>query len=407
MEDFDSFSKLHLNLLNQINYDYKNNSTIVIDLVTVMGAIYCTDVHTPKTNDKPRYIEMTIPVFNYHIWSKVTHLIENLAKWVSEDTFKVNFQETNFEPSSYTNSLLPPYPNDVTLFSGGLDSFAGAYHNYINGISSDYVGFINKGEEKTNQEKVAKFYKEIFIDTTEIILIEKPFKKKKFFIQSTRSLLYLALAIAKSYFNSSQDVYLYENGILSLNPEIKNRYTTKTTHPKTIYLYRQLLEELNISIRVNHPFMFRTKGEIINDMDRRFKENINNTFTCGQGRAHPDRKHSGQCGICIPCLLRKISLSAYDNEEFDVTYEYSYGTKIKDVQEEVYRKDYASNLDYFNYYYDLIKTKRTHLEIHTRDKYYRGDSNFRFNNNEMFVRFSEEYERFMKKYAPNRYSCTY
>jgi 7-cyano-7-deazaguanine synthase in queuosine biosynthesis len=400
VSEFDFYSNLHNSLLKDVNFDYKDESKIIIDLVTIMGAIYCKDVNTHKSNDKPRHIKLMIPVFNLQLWSENIQLIEELANWVSEDAFSITFKQTSHIPGDYVNNLLPANNNNVTLFSGGLDSFAGAYQNFKNNIQSDYVGFVNKDEEKTKQLDVAMFYKQVFNDSTEIILIEKPIPKKKTFIQSTRSLLYLALAIAKAYFNSSNNVYLYENGILSLNPEIKNRYTTKTTHPKTMFLYRSILEKVNIMIDINHPFLFKTKGQIINDMDENFKQTIKHTFTCGQGRSNPERAHTGQCGVCIPCLLRKISLAAYDNEKYDVDYEYQYAVKINEIKEDPYRKDYSSNLNYFQNYFESIKAGRIHLEIQIREKYYRGDSNFRISNQEMFKKFAYEYERYMEKYAP-------
>lgn len=394
------FSHLHTTLLNDINYNYEEESTIFLDLVTTMGTIYCMDVCTSKINDKPRYIELTIPVFNPKIFRENTKLIEELVKWVSEDTMKLTFIDSNVNFEGYVNGLIPGTGNDVTLFSGGLDSFAGAYHNHKNIIKSDYVGFINKGEEKTKQLEVSKFYQSIFGNSTEIILINKPIPKKKTFIQSTRSLLYLALAITKAYFNSAKNVYLYENGILSLNPEILNRYTTKTTHPKTIFIYRTLLKKLDIDININHPFLFKTKGQITDEMNEEFKKSIKQTFTCGQGRSHPERFHSGQCGICIPCILRKISLSAYDNEKYDVNYEYPYDLKIKNVKEDIYRKDYASNLHYFKTYYELIKNNEIYYQLLIREKFYEEHSNFRIRNQEMLNKFAGEYERFMEKYAP-------
>jgi 7-cyano-7-deazaguanine synthase in queuosine biosynthesis len=365
-----------------------------------MGAIYCKDVSTYKTSDNPRFIELNIPVFNPKIFSENKKHFEELVRWVSEDTFKITFLQTSVSSDEYVNSLIPGSNNDVTLFSGGLDSFAGAYNNYKNKTKSDYLGFINKGEEKTKQIDVAKFYHQIFDHSTEIILIDKPISKKITFIQSTRSLLYLALAISKAHFNKSKNVFLYENGILSLNPEIKNRYTTKTTHPKTMFMYRSLLEKLNIDIKINHPFLFSTKGQITNQMNEEFKNTIKHTFTCGQGRSHPERSHSGQCGICIPCVLRKISLAAYDNEKYDVDYEYPYDVKVVSVKEDIYRKDYASNLNYFKTYYDLIKVNQIHYEVLTREKYYESDTNFRMSNQEMYYQFAQEYERFMEKYAP-------
>lgn len=397
----DFLSNLHTTLLKDVNYDYKGKSTIILDLVTTMGAIYCADVKTSKVNDKPRYIELTIPVFNPDIWTKNVIQIEELVKWVSEDTMKITFIGSSDTIDGYVNGLIPGTNNVVTLFSGGLDSFAGAYYNYKNNIKSDYLGFINKGEEKTKQLDVKEFYQHIFDDATEIILIDKPIKKKQTYIQSTRSLLYLALAIAKAHFNSTKEVYLYENGILSLNPEIQNRYTTKTTHPKTMFIYKSLLEKLSIDIKINHPFLFLTKGQITNDMNEEFKKAIEHTFTCGQGRSHPERSHSGQCGICIPCVLRKISLAAYDNEMYDVNYEYPYDVKIADIKEDNYRKDYASNINYFKTYYDLIKSNQIYYQLQIREKYYEDDPNFRISNQKMFSKFAEEYERFMKKYAPN------
>ncbi|MGH2236602.1 hypothetical protein ACQ1ZD_15305, partial [Enterococcus faecalis] len=50
----------------------------------------------------------------------------------------------------------------ITLFSGGLDSLAGAYYNFSNNISSDYVGYVNKSEERTHQVQLQAFYSQIF-----------------------------------------------------------------------------------------------------------------------------------------------------------------------------------------------------------------------------------------------------
>jgi 7-cyano-7-deazaguanine synthase in queuosine biosynthesis len=403
INSIEKLSIIHKSLLKDFLYSYNDdNNLIVIDLVTVMGTIYCADVLIKK-NDNPRNIQLNIPVFNVDLWSNITSIIEELTRWVSGDTFILNFVKidekyteeiTGLVDSTHLNSN-----NYVTLFSGGLDSLAGAYRNYVMGIKSDYVGFINKSEEGVKQREVAKFYREVFGNRTEILLIDKPINKKENHTQSTRSLLYLALAIAKAHFNSTNKVYLYENGVLSLNPEIKNRYTTKTTHPKTIYLYQSILNQLGINIEIMHPFLYSTKGEIINEMDDNFKGIIKHTFTCGMGRS-AQKNHKGQCGVCIPCILRKISLSAYDNEKYDVQYHYPYNTKVSQIEDETYRKEYEANLHYFKTYCNMIRSNDIYLEINTRDKYYNGEANFRNKIRLMLNKFVEEFERFVKKHAP-------
>lgn len=36
----------------------------------------------------------------------------------------------------------------IILFLGGLDFFVGFYYNFLNNILSDYVGYVNKVEER-------------------------------------------------------------------------------------------------------------------------------------------------------------------------------------------------------------------------------------------------------------------
>ena len=276
-------NSLHASLLTGFPYDYADVKQLpIIDLVTTMGAIYYKDVISTSR----KKLKIVIPVFEPLKWNSISKEINQLANWVSGEQFNISFiQNKNLEFNNLLENFSLPLPNNhsVTLFSGGLDSLTGAFRNYKDSIKSDYLGFLNKSEEATYQKNLQKFYLETF--STEVMLIPKPVPKKNHLVQSTRSLLYLALAIAKAYYNESNDVYLYENGVLSLNPEINNRFTTKTTHPKTIYLYKDILRKIDINIVINHPFIFSTKGEKINAMNEEFKKQISSTFTCGSGRS--------------------------------------------------------------------------------------------------------------------------
>ncbi|WP_182200266.1 7-cyano-7-deazaguanine synthase [Paraliobacillus salinarum] len=398
--DYQFLANLHKDLLKDFSYSDEESNIRPLDFVAIMGGIYCADIYEAKVGDRPRKIKLDIPLFQPFFWEGVKRDIEELANWVSGDEYNLSFYKNKLDPfENITLSINSDF--NTTLFSGGLDSLSGAFFNFKNGINSDYIGFVNKSEEATRQRKVAEFYKKIYSAESKILLIDKPNLRKKTYTQATRSLLYIALAVANSFFNNSKKVYLYENGILSLNPEIAGRFTTKTTHPKTIYLYNKILFKQNFEIEINQPFMFETKGQIINKMDLKFKSQIKHTFTCGQSRTHPERIHKGQCGICIPCLLRKISIAAYDNEEYDDKYYYGYNIKYSDITKDPYRKDYESNIQYFIDYCNLIREKRIYFELDVKKEYYQGIEDYLKCNKEMFQKFSNEFERFLEKYAPN------
>lgn len=394
-------NNLHTALLSGFPYDYTDEKQLsIIDLVTTMGAIYYKDVITTSR----RKLNIMIPVFEPLKWNSISKEINKLANWVSGEQFNITFTQNrikDFNNLLENFTLQLPNNHSVTLFSGGLDSLTGAFRNYKDNMESDYLGFLNKSEEGTYQKNLQKFYLDIFSSQTEVKLIPKPVQKKNHLVQSTRSLLYLALAIAKAYYNDSNDVYLYENGILSLNPNINNRFTTKTTHPKTIYLYKGILRKLDIKILINHPFIFSTKGENINAMNEEFKNQISSTFTCGSGRLKRQNiVHTGQCGVCIPCILRKISIAAYENEKYDTTYFFDYGTKYDDIEHSSYKFEYKSNIDYFETYYDLIGKGKVYIETHLSERYYE-EKDYIEKNNQMFIKFANEFERYMEKYDPN------
>lgn len=387
---------LHVSLLDSFPYDYNNPEHLkVIDLVTVMGSIYVADVTVTSRKE----IKVVIPVFNYKRWALIVKEVNQLVQWVSGENFIISFshREHSLFASIPKHKLELSTNNPVTLFSGGLDSLTGAYRNFRDNIKSDYLGFINKSEEKTHQEILRDFYLSIFKDI-EVTLITKPVPKKNYLTQATRSLLYFALAVAKCVFNNSSDVYLYENGILSLNPEINNRFTTKTTHPRTLYIYRSILEKVELKINLHHPFIFKTKGESIEEMDVPFKKQIKNSFTCGAGRSN-SKPHKGQCGVCIPCLLRKVSMAAYDNETYDSKYFIEYDTKINEVKDELHRKEFLSNLNYFEKYCEYISKGNINIETRITEIFYL-EKDYLKENQKMFRKFQEEFERYMKKYDP-------
>jgi len=136
---------------------------------------------------------------------------------------------------------------------------------------------------------------------------------------------------------------------MTLNPSFQSRGTTKTTHPKTIYLYQTILDNVGIKVRLNHPFLFATKGEMVNALSAEYKKHIIDTRSCSRSMHDPryDISTKVSCGTCVPCLLRKISMAAYDLEKFDNEYDISYSGDMNN-------EEYRSSLNYYTTFYQYI-----------------------------------------------------
>src|SRR5690554_2779049 len=309
---------------------------IVLDIIDVFTSIYYCDIKIKE--NEPRLFKLDIPVTNVELWNECKKALNELVQFVSKDRLEITFYQKNkpFQKRIFNNLL---YSFDCnTLISGGLDSFCGAYNNIVDKNNSVYTGYKINYYEQSKQRKIVDFLNSYI--KTRFFLFDKLKVKKNKPTQRTRSLFFLSLACAISVSFAIKKIYLYENGVLSLNPELSGRFTTKSTHPKTIYLFNKILSKLNLDITIINPFIFKTKGSIINNLNEDFKEQIKNTYTCGRSRQNPNVNASKQCGFCIPCILRKISIAGYDLEDYDVEYQIPYNIKLSDINKKYIRNNY-------------------------------------------------------------------
>ncbi|AQR95586.1 7-cyano-7-deazaguanine synthase [Clostridium saccharoperbutylacetonicum] len=370
---------------------------IFLDFIDVAAKIFIEDVSNKvNSKDEPRNIDVIVPVTNAQIWTSQKKLLERIGNFLSGDRWNIEFTNCNSKlPKFYIKSFITtPAFDNVTLLSGGLDSFCGSYVNVENKVQSIYCGYkINKFETKGLNEihNIIKEYKGVSkrFNTLNIT--------KEEHTQRTRSFLFFALACATASMYNINEILLYENGVLSLNPELDSRKTTKTTHPKTLYLVNQLLTNLNLNMRIRHPFLFKTKGQMINELSDEFKNNIKFTNTCGKARNNRKIKiKSGHCGFCIPCMLRKISMAAYGNEKYDLEYNAPYGTNLENC-DIAFKSEFKSSNEYFRVFNEKIKDGTIFNELDIRSKYY-NEKNYLELTKKMLDMFGKEVDTFYSKY---------
>lgn len=391
--------KLLLSQALVINNGLDNlENDIVFDLLDVASNIFMEDVKN-KVNAKgdPRNISLTIPVTNIDLWKEQKTIIEGMTRFLSGDRWNIEFikSPSKLIPTTKQLSVFDSKYDSVTLLSGGLDSFCGSYLNIKNKLKALYCGYKINQFETHGLNCIHNILKKNY--ESDSIRFEQIEVKKDEHTQRTRSFLFFTLACACASVYNIKDINLYENGVLSLNPELDSRKTTKTTHPKTIYLMNELFKNLGLEIKIKHPFLFSTKGEMINNLSDEFKEYIKFTNTCGSARSNRKiemkKKH---CGFCIPCMLRKISMAAYGNERYDVEYNAPYETTIQNCNP-LFKSEFKSSNEYFQVFNERIKDGSIFNYLNLSSKYYK-EKNYLELTKDLLNRFSREVDTFYSKY---------
>src|SRR6185369_8436021 len=85
-----------------------------------------------------------------------------------------------------------------------------------------------------------------------------------------RSFLFFAMAaLCASSSKSATRLIVPENGLISLNipltPLRVGAASTRTTHPYYMNCYQRLFKNLNLSIALENPYQFKTKGEMVKE----------------------------------------------------------------------------------------------------------------------------------------------
>jgi len=288
-------------------YPDKKLNPLVEDLINVALATFCVDSMVQRTVNKSRFftrdIRITVPVSDKEKWNDVKPILEQTISFMTYDIFKYNFIKRKCK--KITNKLNKSASDSITLFSGGLDSFVGSHFLISKGHKPIFLSVNHSGIGKV----VSELHKTLPKEYQKIVLGVKKKVKRVEYTQFSRSFLYLSLAvaIAKAH-NNINKIFIPENGIIAFQIGLKEgRYGTRTAHPKYINYFSSLIEKLfpSWNIEIKNPFIYKTKGEVVKLLGS--KENyIKETVSC----AHIGRwfKDSPQCGMCIPCIIRRISL---------------------------------------------------------------------------------------------------
>jgi len=309
---------------------HKVNSE-VLDLYRIASTVYMVDLQlTRPTRNQSRTINVLMSVSNKSKWDGQKRHLESMLRFLSGDNFNFHFVQGKF-PDKEFDFAENESQKAISMFSGGLDSLSGVSWLIKQNIQPVIVSHDSSSKKTTHIQNTLYTELKKIIKDLEIIQIKaRSTLRGKELTQKARSFLYLSLGSMIALELGIKKVFLFENGILALNIpiSISRVFTnTKTAHPKFLADFNKLIDSLfPSSITIENPFVIRTKGEIVQELDNdEFKPMIKETITCSHAFKLQIQKGvtAKHCGKCIPCILRRASVHHANLWDYDDEYAYN------------------------------------------------------------------------------------
>ncbi|WP_299452653.1 Qat anti-phage system QueC-like protein QatC [uncultured Microscilla sp.] len=350
-------------------------SALAKDFLHIGLSIYATDQIVSRSKygyfNWSRSFIVHVPVSNPNIWQEYKQTLEEATSFLSGDEWKFEFREIE-EVESIIEEITPIKKHDfdkACLFSGGMDSFIGASDLLHQRNKLFLVGHHKQGsKEKPTQEALFnEFTKKYANKIDKFLFYVQPKRRKskqplsKGGSENTsraRSFLFIATGIAvANAIGEKTPLVVPENGFISLNiPLTSSRLgslSTRTTHPYFIHKINELLANVGIANKLENPYQFKTKGQMLEEAkdDQFVTSNLAKTISC----AHPDigryRKKAGipHCGYCTPCIIRIAAISSVLKKQKVESYLVSVMSETPDYKKKSWRDYRAFTLALHNY----------------------------------------------------------
>ena len=302
-----------------------------IDLAILAATVAAADTRISRAEDAQdswtREIDVYLPVFDVRLWSDNAELIQRVLCFLTGDIWRVFFRDRpqNLMPLiDRERELVGTTLDTVCLFSGGLDSFVGAIDLLEKGKQPLFVSHYKDASTKSQEECANRLSNQYGDFGPRHVRANVSFDKNdlpKLSAETTtrgRSFVFFALAaLAADGIEGTTPICIPENGLISLNipldPLRLGSLSTRTTHPFYIARWQELLDGLGIDAKINNPYRFKTKGEMLSECTNRvvLESNYNVTTSCSSiSKGRWKKLAQGHCGYCTPCLIRRASIES-------------------------------------------------------------------------------------------------
>lgn len=280
-----------------------------------------------------RSFHFIIPVRDIEFWQseEVDNCLRNTLGFLSDDQYKFDFIKTKRTESIQTffkinaQGEMLGTPDQVMMFSGGIDSLGGAVEEIINQKRNVLLVNHRSTEKMDKRHRTIEELLQAKAPINPPTYLRMTVKKKKWmnkeYTQRSRSFLYVALGATIATMIGQSSLRFYENGIISMNlpvcAQVVGGKATRTTHPRVLFGFQQLISLLSEKpFTVENAFFWKTKGEIVSLIEKAgcadlLEHSVSCTHTWEMTKQH------SHCGTCSQCIDRRFAVIAAGLEAFD------------------------------------------------------------------------------------------
>lgn len=255
--------------------------------------------------------------------------IEDCLGHLTGDTWKIKLVpgSTNTWRSEAQSCFPTSHPgSDVLLFSGGLDSFAGAAQLasrarelvLVSGVPNPRHGYQQRALLGAIRRQAAP--RVIHVPVPYSVELQDDRIERT---QRSRAFFHVTLGCVTALLMGESCLHVAENGVGAINLPLDatqlGTSNARASHPAFLLNMQMLSRRIgeNAAFSIVNPFQFVTKAEACRHVAaQRLADCIRETFSCD---GYPVRMAGKpQCGFCTACVLRRLAidvagLSSSDN----------------------------------------------------------------------------------------------
>jgi 7-cyano-7-deazaguanine synthase in queuosine biosynthesis len=283
---------------------------VFLDLLDLAAYVYAADQAVKRGGDTGkrwgedwrRVLHFAVPVRLPEVWSRndVRSALVGVLSFLSEDEYHFAFESRKDRERFEGYGLFPEGRlhgeiKEVVLFSGGLDSLAGAVHQalndrrrvvLVNHRSNPKIAPVLRGLVREMARKAQGAAPELIK-----VRVHKAESLTRDDTQRTRSFLFAALGAATAAALGLNRVRFFENGVVSVNlpycTQVVGARASRTTHPRVLAGLTRLFTALaGQRFTVENPFRDKTKADLVRLLaEAGCADLIRHTRSCAHPRA--------------------------------------------------------------------------------------------------------------------------